>query len=115
MGTYTFAKSVRPQSHFRVSPFPELGKVDEGGGGTIAYIMANYGMEVIDSGVAVLSMHDAELLFSNASENIGSYAALTSEDSILEFCSALLTFNSDSLPDRAIRDRTSRQSKGLRD
>ena len=35
----------------------ELGKVDEGGGGTIAYIMANYGMEVIDSGVAVLSMH----------------------------------------------------------
>ena len=27
------------------------------GGGTIAYIMANYGMEVIDSGVAVLSMH----------------------------------------------------------
>ena len=37
--------------------FAELGKVDIGGGGTIAYIMANYGMEVIDSGVAVLSMH----------------------------------------------------------
>lgn len=37
--------------------FAELGKVDVGGGGTIAYIMANYGMEVIDSGVAVLSMH----------------------------------------------------------
>ncbi|MBC5665038.1 aminopeptidase [Dorea sp. NSJ-36] len=37
--------------------FAELGKVDEGGGGTIAYIMANYGMQVIDSGVAVLSMH----------------------------------------------------------
>ena len=35
----------------------ELGRVDEGGGGTIAYIMANYGMEVIDSGVAVLNMH----------------------------------------------------------
>lgn len=35
----------------------ELGKVDEGGGGTIAYIMANYNMEVIDSGVAVLNMH----------------------------------------------------------
>lgn len=35
----------------------ELGKVDFGGGGTIAYIMAVYGMEVIDSGVAVLSMH----------------------------------------------------------
>lgn len=35
----------------------ELGKVDVGGGGTIAYIAALYGMEVIDSGVAVLSMH----------------------------------------------------------
>lgn len=35
----------------------ELGKVDEGGGGTIAYISANYGMKVIDSGIAVLSMH----------------------------------------------------------
>ena len=37
--------------------FCELGKVDVGGGGTIAYIMAKYGMEVIDSGVALLSMH----------------------------------------------------------
>lgn len=37
--------------------FAEMGKVDAGGGGTIAYIMANYGMEVIDCGVAVLSMH----------------------------------------------------------
>lgn len=35
----------------------ELGKVDAGGGGTIAYIMALYGMNVIDSGIAVLSMH----------------------------------------------------------
>ncbi len=35
----------------------ELGRVDAGGGGTIAYIAALYGMEVIDSGVAVLSMH----------------------------------------------------------
>ena len=35
----------------------ELGKVDAGGGGTIAFIAALYGMEVIDSGVAVLSMH----------------------------------------------------------
>jgi aspartyl aminopeptidase len=35
----------------------ELGKVDQGGGGTIAYIMGNYNMQVIDSGVAVLSMH----------------------------------------------------------
>jgi len=35
----------------------ELGKIDVGGGGTIAYISALYGMEVIDSGVAVLNMH----------------------------------------------------------
>ena len=35
----------------------ELGKVDVGGGGTIAYILAQYGMEVVDSGIPVLSMH----------------------------------------------------------
>lgn len=35
----------------------ELGRVDLGGGGTIAYILALYGMNVIDSGVAVLNMH----------------------------------------------------------
>lgn len=35
----------------------ELGRVDEGGGGTIAYIMAKYNMQVIDSGVPVLNMH----------------------------------------------------------
>lgn len=35
----------------------EIGKVDAGGGGTIAFIPARYGMDVIDSGVAVLSMH----------------------------------------------------------
>ena len=35
----------------------ELGKVDQGGGGTIAYILANYDMNVVDSGVAVLNMH----------------------------------------------------------
>ena len=35
----------------------ELGKVDVGGGGTIAYILALYGMDVIDCGVAVLNMH----------------------------------------------------------
>ena len=35
----------------------ELGKVDEGGGGTIAYILANKGVDVIDCGVPVLSMH----------------------------------------------------------
>lgn len=35
----------------------ELGKVDQGGGGTIAYLAAKYGMNVIDAGVPVLSMH----------------------------------------------------------
>jgi len=35
----------------------ELGKVDQGGGGTIAYIMANLNMDVVDLGVPVLSMH----------------------------------------------------------
>ncbi len=35
----------------------ELGKVDQGGGGTIAYILANYNMDVVDIGVPVLSMH----------------------------------------------------------
>ncbi len=35
----------------------ELGKVDQGGGGTIAYILGNYDMLVIDSGIAVLNMH----------------------------------------------------------
>ncbi len=44
------AQDVRFQS-------AELGKVDVGGGGTIAYIMSLYGMEVVDSGVAVLNMH----------------------------------------------------------
>ena len=64
---YAVAKrSRRSQTIYAVSythldevayQFAELGKVDAGGGGTIAYIMANYGMEVIDSGVAVLCMH----------------------------------------------------------
>ena len=35
----------------------ELGKVDQGGGGTIAYILANYNMKVLDAGIPVLNMH----------------------------------------------------------
>ena len=35
----------------------ELGRVDQGGGGTIAYILANLNMNVIDAGIAVLNMH----------------------------------------------------------
>lgn len=40
--------------HFQTA---ELGKVDVGGGGTIAFILALYGMNVVDSGVAVMNMH----------------------------------------------------------
>lgn len=45
------------EKHDVVFQTAELGKVDEGGGGTIAYILANYGMEVIDSGIALHNMH----------------------------------------------------------
>lgn len=40
--------------HFQTA---ELGKVDQGGGGTIAYILSNLNMNVIDAGIAVLNMH----------------------------------------------------------
>ena len=55
----------------------ELGKVDIGGGGTIAYICALYGMEVIDSGVPVLSMHAPQEIISKADlyEAVKAYAA----------------------------------------
>lgn len=49
-----------------VTQTAELGKVDVGGGGTIAYILALYGMNVIDSGVAVLSMHSPAETISKA-------------------------------------------------
>ena len=59
----------------------ELGKVDVGGGGTIAYICALYGMEVIDSGVPVLSMHAPEEVISKADlyEAIRAYAAFLTD------------------------------------
>ncbi len=44
----------------------ELGKVDQGGGGTIAYILAEYGAEVVDFGTAMLSMHAPVELVSKA-------------------------------------------------
>ena len=56
----------------------ELGKVDFGGGGTIAYIMSLYGMEVVDCGVAVLSMH--------------SPWEVTSKSDIYETCKAYRAF-----------------------
>ncbi len=49
-----------------VTQTAELGKVDVGGGGTIAYILALYGMNVIDSGVPVLSMHSPAETISKA-------------------------------------------------
>ena len=59
----------------------ELGKVDVGGGGTIAYICALYGMEVIDSGVPVLSMHAPLEIISKADlyEAVKAYTAFMKE------------------------------------
>ncbi len=59
----------------------ELGRVDVGGGGTIAYICALYGMEVVDSGVAVLSMHAPQEIISKADlyEAIKAYKAFMIE------------------------------------
>ena len=44
----------------------ELGRVDQGGGGTIAYILGNYNMNVIDAGIAVLNMHSPMEVVSKA-------------------------------------------------
>jgi aspartyl aminopeptidase len=59
----------------------ELGRVDVGGGGTIAYICALYGMEVIDSGVPVLSMHAPMEIINKADlyEAVEAYAAFMKE------------------------------------
>ncbi len=59
----------------------ELGRVDLGGGGTIAYICALYGMEVIDSGVAVLNMHAPMEIISKADlyEAVKAYRAFMLE------------------------------------
>ncbi|MCI8402624.1 MAG: aminopeptidase [Lachnospiraceae bacterium] len=60
----------------------ELGKVDVGGGGTIAYILAEYGMQVIDSGLPVLNMHALYELSSKADvyEAIRGYKAFLADD-----------------------------------
>ncbi len=60
----------------------ELGKVDAGGGGTIAYIMGNYGMNVIDSGVGVQNMHAPYEVISKADL----YEAYRSYKVFLEKC-----------------------------
>ncbi len=59
----------------------ELGKVDAGGGGTIAYIMANYGMEVIDAGLAILCMHSPQEVSSKADV----YEAVRAYKAFLEY------------------------------
>lgn len=59
----------------------ELGKVDQGGGGTIAYILGNYNMQVIDSGVAVMNMHAPWEIINKADlyESLQCYEAFLSE------------------------------------
>jgi aspartyl aminopeptidase len=59
----------------------ELGRVDQGGGGTIAYIMARYGMNVIDCGVPVLNMHSPNEIVSKADvyETYRAYLAFLKE------------------------------------
>lgn len=59
----------------------ELGKVDQGGGGTIAYILAEYGMEVVDCGVPLLSMHAPWEISSKADiyETYRAYGAFLTE------------------------------------
>lgn len=53
---YAWLRKVMDESevHWQTA---ELGKVDQGGGGTIAYILGNYNMNVIDAGIPVLNMH----------------------------------------------------------
>jgi len=51
-----WVRSMLEENNIRYQ-IAELGRVDLGGGGTIAYILANKGMDVIDCGVPVLSMH----------------------------------------------------------
>ncbi len=74
------------QVHFQTA---ELGRVDLGGGGTIAYICALYGMEVIDSGVPVLSMHAPQEIISKADlyEAIKAYAAFLTDMGPKDHCS----------------------------
>ena len=65
------------EEHHVIFQTAELGAVDQGGGGTIAYIMAKYGMDVIDCGIAVLSMHAPWEVSSKADlyEAVKGYAA----------------------------------------
>ncbi len=51
-----YIRSILEKNNIRYQ-VSELGKVDSGGGGTIAYILANKGIDVVDAGIGVLSMH----------------------------------------------------------
>ena len=59
----------------------ELGRVDQGGGGTIAYILGHYNMNVIDAGIAVLNMHAPMEIVSKADvyEAYNAYKAFISK------------------------------------
>ena len=59
----------------------EIGRVDQGGGGTIAYILGNYNMNVIDAGIAVLNMHSPMEIVSKADvfEGYKAYKAFISK------------------------------------
>ncbi len=63
---YIAAVRAMMDQHEVAFQMAELGKIDVGGGGTIAYITALYGMEVIDSGVPVLNMHAPQEVTSKA-------------------------------------------------
>ena len=53
---YAFVRNAMDQAGVNWQS-SELGRVDQGGGGTIAYILGNYNMSVIDAGIPVLNMH----------------------------------------------------------
>ena len=74
-------------AHLRGIQTAELGKVDMGGGGTIAYILALYGMNVIDCGVPVMSMHSPWEAISKADlyETYRGYKAFLREASFTNF------------------------------
>ena len=62
---YAFIRKVVDEANINWQS-AELGKVDQGGGGTIAYILGNYNMNVIDAGIPVLNMHAPMEIISKA-------------------------------------------------
>ena len=79
-----YASKIRSlMDDFSISyQFSELGRVDLGGGGTIAYIMADENVQVIDSGIPVLSMHAPWEVISK----VDLYEAVRAYQVFLEHC-----------------------------